>query len=159
MTLNIDQLMNCEEKLSHSWELFCSKDQMSLRCEEAVQLAPDMWTRHDTFILNFGVRCGRPGQSGQEVWDISLTPWVISEGNGFTQFKPVKNTEQFLFEIAKNLYFVLGAIAKFLIVASALLLLFCVGSFTMRPQSVMMYYLLSYTSLIHRYLCAINTHH
>ena len=43
--------------------------------------------------LNFGVRCGRPGQSGQEVWDISLTPWVISEGNGFTQFKPVKNTE------------------------------------------------------------------
>ena len=95
--LNIDQLMNCEGKLSHSWELFCSKDQMSLRCEEAVQLAPDMWTCHDTFkilvILNLGVRCGRPGQSGQEVWDISLTPWVISEGNGFTQFKPVKNTE------------------------------------------------------------------
>ena len=91
--LNIDQLMNCEGKLSHSWELFCSKDQMSLRCEEAVQLAPDMWTRHDTFILNLGVRCGRPGQSGQKVWDISLTPWVISEGNGFTQFKPVKNTE------------------------------------------------------------------
>ena len=42
VTLNIDQLMNCEEKLSHSWELFCSKDQMSLRCEEAVQLAPDV---------------------------------------------------------------------------------------------------------------------